>query len=232
MAVRRRPRRAAPPRRLPFYVYALLDAPVVLPRVTGARLEIVEAGEFFVAGERRRRPALSERALRRQHDIVTRIGRAADAVLPVRFGTVVSPSELEALLAPRTRVLRRAFRAVRGRVQMTTRWYGPSPARATVLPPTSGRDYLRARAAAARPVLPPAADAVRAAVRSLADAERIDPGRGDVQVSVHHLVRRERLTRYLERLEVALARCTPAPTLSLSGPWPPFAFTPDLWDVD
>ena len=29
MAVRRRPRRAAPPRRGPFYVYALLDAPFV-----------------------------------------------------------------------------------------------------------------------------------------------------------------------------------------------------------
>jgi hypothetical protein len=233
MCARRRRHRAGAPRPASLYVFAILDAPIAPPRIAGARIEIVESGKFFVAGEwRRASPVLSERMLRRQHAIVIRIGLAADAVLPVRFGTLVPESELDALLAARARVLRRAFRAVRGRVQMTIRCFGPPLARAAAAALLSGRKYLLARAASGRPVLPPAAAAVRAAVRSLADAEKIDAGRGGVQVSLHHLVRRDRAVRYAERVDAAVSACDPSVRVTLSGPWPPFAFTPDLWDAD
>lgn len=233
MAVRRHRRRAAASRPVLLYVYAILGAPIAPPRVAGGRIEIVEAGPFFVAVERRpRAPKLSERALRRQHAIVTRIARAADAVLPVRFGTLVPASELEGLLGTRAQALRRALRAVRGRVQMTVRFFGPPAARRAIPPPASGRDYLLARAAAARAVLPPPAVAVRAAVRALADGESIDPGRGGVRVSLHHLVRRERAARYVVRVEEALAGCAPEPKAAISGPWPPFAFTPEIGGAD
>ena len=234
MSARRAHRAAVASRPPSLYVYAILDAPIAPLRVAGARIEILDAASFFVAVERRRAaPPLSERALRRQHAIVTRMALAAGAVLPMRFGTLVPESELAGMLLARARVLRRALRAVRGRVQMTVRFFGP-PLRRRALParPLSGRDYLLARAASARPDLPPHAAAVCAAVRSLADGERIDPGRGSVQVSLHHLVRRERAARYVERVAGVLAACEPAPKAAVSGPWAPFAFTPDFWESE
>lgn len=233
MAARRQRRGGAVSRPRPLYVHAILEAPIQPLRAGGARIDIVAAASFFVAAERRRaRPRLSERSLRRQHAIVVRIARAADAVLPVRFGTLVTDAELEATLAARARVLRRALRGLRGRVQMTVRFFGVPLVRPARAVPASGREYLLARAEASRPVVPPCAAAVRAAVRSMADAEKIDPGRGGVQVSLHHLIRRERAARYVERVGGVLAACAPAAKAVVSGPWPPFAFTPDLWDAE
>lgn len=229
---KRRAREADNARPRSIYIYALLDT-VPAARLKGTRIEIVEAGGLFAAVEPRQRPPrISERWLRRQHDIVVRLAAVADAILPVRFGTLVQASELDALIAPRARALRGALKKVRGRVQMTVRFYGKRVEPPQVEKPTTGREYLRQRAQQTRPVLPAAARALCAAVHPVIEQEIVEPGRVDVAVSVHHLVRRERVVKYLERIEAALTQCHPVPTLSISGPWPPFAFTRDIWSND
>jgi hypothetical protein len=155
------------------------------------------------------------------HDVV-------NAMLPVRFGALVERSELERVIDLRRAVLLRALRQVRGKAQMTIRVFGRAtdPPRASRLTAT-GTDYLRERAAASRPVVTPAAEELRRAVRALVSAERLDPGRGALQLSMHHLVPRARVDDYQARADRVLES---TPQLVLSGPWPPFAFAPDLWE--
>jgi Gas vesicle synthesis protein GvpL/GvpF len=212
-----------------FYVYALLQDPGQRVTLPSHRLELVRFGDIAAAVERRRtRPAISERALRKQHRCVQQIHDVVDAMLPVRFGALVDRSELERVIDLRRTVLRRALRQVRGKVQMSIREFGRAADQPHVTGPAgSGTDYLRARAAASRPVLSPAADELRRAVRALVSAERLDSGRGALQFSIHHLVGRARLDDYKARVDRAIES---APQLVLSGPWPPFAFAPDLWE--
>ena len=54
-------------------------------------------------------------------------------------------------------------------------------------------------------------------------AERYAPATPLVPASLYHLVDRERADAY-----AAAARALRAATLSLSGPFPPYTFTPDL----
>jgi hypothetical protein len=190
----------------------------------------VRCGEIAAAVQRRRiRPALSERALRRQHQIVLRLHEALEAILPVRFGTLVDHAELSRVIELRHNVLLRALRRVRGKVQMTVRVFGSgSPPSRVRLQPASGTDYLKARAVATRGVQPAAAEEVRRAVRSLVADERLDPGRGGVLYSIHHLVSRTRVDNYVSRMNRVVSSASSH--VVVSGPWPPFAFAPDLWE--
>jgi hypothetical protein len=213
-----------------LYVYALLDSPRRPIRLPGPRIELVRFGAIAAAVERRRTPpAISERSLRTQHRIVRRLHEVAGATLPVRFGALVDYAELERVIGLRRGVLLRALRQVRGKEQMTVRVFGT--AASTRSSPTpfigSGADYLKARAAATRPVPSPIADAVRRAVRTIVSAERLDPGRGGLELSIHHLVGGGCVDDYRARVNRVVAS---APPLAVSGPWPPFAFTPDLWE--
>jgi hypothetical protein len=215
-----------------YYVYAILDARVRPPRIRGHRLEIVSVADFFTAVERlTEAPEMSETSLRDQHQIVVRLGRAARAILPVRFGAFVGALELARVLRLRRRVLRRALRDVRGMVQMTVRVFGTAERRGGVRDAASGTDYLRARAESARVVLPSVALAIREAVRDLVVSERVTAGRGAVQVTVNHLVPRGRAARYRSAVARAIAGTSSPAVVVTSGPWPPFAFTPDFWSA-
>ncbi len=213
-------------------MYALLEAPIVVPRRLRPMIQVVPVGGLFAALEHRiEKPQLSEPALRRQHDIVVSLHRASDAILPVRFGALLDMQELTEVVRLRRRSLARALERVRGREQMSIRIFGPAAAarRRTARLPSSGADYLRERAASVRPVLPASAKRIIEAVTSLATARSIDAGRGDIQVTIHHLVRRGDAERYRRLVNSRAANSRPAVRLTVSGPWPPFAFAPDIW---
>lgn len=216
-----------------LYVYALAQTTRTSLVVGRDRIEFVGFGAIVAAVVRRSTsPRLSERALRAQHRVVCRLFDVTDAILPVRFGALVERDELSRVIQLRGGPLLSALRRVRGQVQMTVRIFGSVSGRGVEAQrtPRSGADYLRARAAASRPAPSPAGDRVSGAVRSLVSDERLDPGQGAVQVTIHHLVRRDRLDEYRSRVDDVVAGRDSRAHIVVSGPWPPFAFAPDLWE--
>ena len=220
------------------YVYALVERPPARGKSASRRLtvgrhriEFVPIGGICAAVERRRmQPRLSEASLRDQHRVVVALARRCDAILPVRFGGWVTPAELERLVEARRQVLQRALALVRHKEQMTVRIFTEHgrPA-APVAAAGSGTAYLNARKAAATPKLTPLASSIRRAVAPLAVEERIDAGRGRLQLAFHHLVDRGLSEDYEARVAGVVSRSKAADTVVTSGPWPPFAFVPDLW---
>ena len=220
------------------YVYALVGRPPARGRsrsrrltVGRHRLEFVPIRGLYAAVERRRtQPRLSEASLRDQHRVVVALARTCDAILPVRFGGWVTPAELERLVDAREQILQRALDQVRHREQMTVRIFTEHERPATSAPAaTTGTAYLNARKAAATPKLTPLASSIRRAVAPLAVEERIDAGRGRLRLAFHHLVDRGRGGDYEARVAGVVSRSKAPDTVVTSGPWPPFAFVPDLW---
>jgi Gas vesicle synthesis protein GvpL/GvpF len=212
----------------PLYVFALLDERVRAPR--GSGIVIVGVAGLFAAVRRTAEaPGLSEAALREQHRIVLKLAEAARAILPVRFGTVVNRESLEQTLRSGRAVLLEAFSTVRDGEQMTVRVFGSAPLQPVAAAAASGTEYLLARAAHARPQLPAIAVAIARAVAPIVRSERVDPGQREVQVTLHHLVDRGGAAEYRSLIESAIARTDPSPSVVVSGPWPPFAFVPDIW---
>lgn len=204
------------------------------------RIEIVDVGGVFAAVERMGdAPPLNEQALRDQHQIVVHLARTAGAILPVRFGTFVDREELERLIDTRRAVLRQALRKVHGKAQMTVRVFGRSARTPPTQTPSSGTEYLRARAALSKPRLPKIAQAIVDAVQPFVSAEIIDGGKGSVRVTINHLVDRRRVSKYLAAVVPLVGELPPSathdlrsttrdPRTTVTGPWPPFAFVPDL----
>src|SRR5207237_3669483 len=163
---------------------------------------------------------------------VRRLADAVDAILPVRFGSLLSESSLTDLLRIRERELSEALALVAGREQMTLRVLGDAPAPASVpldAPPHDlgpGTRYLTARQAEWRraheaPELAP----VRPALQPLVRAERV--ARHDAPpllASVYHLIDRGAAAAYQAAIERAALGSV---RLVASGPWPPYAFAPE-----
>ncbi|MEP6592810.1 MAG: hypothetical protein ABJC51_03915, partial [Acidobacteriota bacterium] len=61
----------------------------------------------------------------------------------------------------------------------------------------------------------------------LVRAERTGSARGRASATLYHLIDRDAADRYAGGLAAFLSR-TPA-AIAVSGPWPSFAFAPDLW---
>jgi hypothetical protein len=200
----------------------------------GHRIEFVTCAGLYAAVERiDDRPAVSEAALRAQHDIVAQIASRVDALLPARFGSVVDLDELTRLVTRRRDAIGQALELVRGRVQMTVRLFsaaGPSESGTPSVPPepVSGTAYLQQRSRAAAPVLPAGVAAIAAAVRGLVVAERAEPGHGRIAATVYHLVERGAVGPYQQALDPSRMGLL-SDTIAVSGPWPPFAFAPDIW---
>jgi len=72
------------------------------------------------------------------------------------------------------------------------------------------------------------AEAVRRALRSLVAAERLEPGRETLAMTMHHLIGRGAVGRYLGRIERVMKTLNDAPRVIVTGPFPAFAFVPDL----
>jgi len=207
---------------VPLYVLALTDT-AVEQATAGRVVHAVDLGGFYAICERRRAvPPGDDDELREQHALVCEIATRVRAILPVRFGTLMEKRELVTFAREHDAKIRLGLDDVRDRVQMTIRIVGrqrPAPGGRAV----TGREYLDRRRRAASPVLPPAARTLLAALRPLTVRERQEPGAGRLLATVYHLVDAAIPPRY-SRIVSQNAN----PAILVTGPWPPFAFTPQL----
>ncbi|HET6368415.1 MAG TPA: GvpL/GvpF family gas vesicle protein [Pseudomonadales bacterium] len=219
-----------------LYLYALLG--VVPPRgrwrgLDGEPLRFVRvAGLVLAAGPMSRAPAPKLSTLRRHDAVVRRLAGAVPAVLPARFGTLVTDgAALRELIAPRAAALRRALAQVAGREQMTLRLYGSAPRgggveAAAPLPSGPGTRYLTARSAATLRALPDLAR-LRGTLAGLVRAERIEPSQTPPLLgSVYHLVDRDQRRAYQRALRSVTCQLADLRVVP-SGPWTPYAFAPE-----
>ena len=215
-----------------LYLYALVGRPVRRPLgrgLGGEALRLIEVARMLVvAGRIDNAPRVTPTALRRHDATVRRLAGRTDAVLPIRFGTVVGDRlALARALAPRAAGLREALALVAGHEQMTLRVYGEAVTTSDESATESagaGQRYLERCLRARRA---PEVDPVRRALRGLVSAERIERHeRPPLLASVYHLVRRGDSKRYLAAVAAASARLAGV-RVSPSGPWPAYAFAPD-----
>ena len=180
-----------------------------------------------IVGDLKRPPKPTAATLRKYSEVLQSLSERFPAIVPVRFGTCVQDLiELTFILQSRQQSLLRTLRDVRGRVQMTGRILQPPGAPAAPSPSqvstSSGVEYLRTRAAAAasdRDIIGFAP--VRAAVRRWIRDERVEK-QGTV-ASVYHLVPRGQAEKYRRTIEQAARDA--GVRLTVSGPWPPYAFS-------
>jgi hypothetical protein len=90
----------------------------------------------------------------------------------------------------------------------------------------SGAEYLRRAARAAKPLPPPAWRSLRGKLAPFVAAERYQPATATAPESLYHLVGRDAVARYTT-LGTALTHAQTA--LTMTGPWPPFAFAGEGW---
>ena len=209
---------------MPLYVLALTDSPIDIRTAGGRAVRDVEIeGIHAICQRRTKAPALSDAVLRDQHRAVLEIADRSRAILPVRFGALLAEEALVNRLRSHETEIRRALDDVRDRVQMTTRVLGTVPA-----PPlgnaSSGRQYLEQRRRIVSPELPATARVLLEALEPLVYRERREPGAAGLLATVYHLVDRANVKRY-----AAVVTGMIEPNIISTGPWPPFAFTPELW---
>lgn len=218
-----------------LYVFALTSGVMPAFEETGHAVEFVRAGPVHAAVERRGSAwSSTEASLRRQHAIVARLTGAIESVLPARFGMLLEAGELEAAVARRESAILEALALVRGRRQMTARLRSRTPqGEAAGQVPQSGTDYLEARRSAA--ALPPALRDICVAVRHLVHAEVFADAKAAIPATVYHLIDRRDDERYRVAVDGARRGGEPGQgdawggDVLVTGPWPPFAFAPDVW---
>jgi hypothetical protein len=216
---------------MPWYVFALVDEPPARPGagLSGRLSARAVPGGFAIVERRADVPPVEFDTLSKHDQILARLARDVHAILPVRFGTLLELEEIEEALGERDEEIADALAAVRDRVQFTWRRAAPHARAAkragttAARPASSGTDYLRR--AAARSVPPAAFRRVREKLRPLVAAERFQPAGPSLPDSLYHLVDRDAIERY-RLIADKLAATTPA--LGVTGPFAPFAFTPDL----
>jgi len=207
-----------------LYVLALTETPLGDLAFGGRRLHAESIdGVYAICEKRSAPPEPSDAELRAQHALVLEIASGVRAILPVRFGSLLTKAELRRVIRGHLLEIQSAFYLVRDRVQMTIRVTGRRRAPVAVpAPPATGREYLVRKRAHASPPLPATATAVLKTLTPLTAAERREPGAGALLATVYQLVSVSDVPRYS-----ALARKAPR-SIVVTGPWPPFAFTPLL----
>jgi hypothetical protein len=216
-----------------WYIFALVDA---VPSgaagrgLTGALALRKLAGAYALVERRADVPPVAFGTLKKHQAVVSRVARQVPAILPVRFGTLLEPSELEEAVEERDEEIAGAFDLVRDRVQFTWRVAG-KPRRAARgagrkdEQPTSGTEYLRRAARAENPAPPAAFRALRSKLAPLAVRQRYQPGTPALPEAVYHLVDRADVGRYAAE---AAAATKANPLLTVTGPFPPYAFAPQI----
>lgn len=216
-----------------WYVFALADCPPRAASVRGFTSAVTfrRAAGFYAAVERRGDvPPADLGSLERHQRVVERLAGRVPAILPVRFGTLLTADAIDESLEPRREDIAEALGLVRARRQMTWRLSSSLPApnrrRETRVAFTSGAEYLRHAAKPASVPLPSGLRQVRTLLGPLAAAEREGLRTHTLPPTLYHLVDRTVVKRYIitaESVRVRFAR------LVLSGPWAPYAFTPELF---
>ena len=226
---------------MPWYVFALVDA---VPKGTPGKgltgnLSLREVpGGLAVVERRADVPPMEFGTLQKHQAVVARLCERVPAILPVRFGTLLEGEEIEEVLQERDGEIAEAFSVVRRRVQFTWRHTKDTKeAKETKERRTkkqvgdprgeaeTGTEYLLRAARAKSPAPPPAFRALRSKVAPLVAAERYQPAAAQLPASLYHLVDRSAIERY-EVIGEAIAHASPG--LRMSGPFPPFAFAPEI----
>ncbi|MEO5895861.1 MAG: GvpL/GvpF family gas vesicle protein [Vicinamibacterales bacterium] len=206
----------------PLYVHALTDQAVRPWTEDGRTIESIPIGPVFAVCERRpEAPPLSEDELRRQHAIVIRIATEIPAVLPARFGSLVDTEDLAAIVRRQQTAIDDALALVRGKVQMTLRTVVKSAHSAPASSAATGRQYLELRQREVSPRVPPRLEALLSRVSRYVAQERREKTPAGAVV-VYHLVERTDVEAYRTTLDGVSG-------LTMTGPWPPFAFVPEIW---
>jgi len=219
-----------------LWVYAFVGRGVrrrTLAAFGRPKLRAVGRGKTIaIVADREGPTAPTVEALREHDATVRRIARVAPAVLPARFGSVVeSDAALLAILRASSREFEDALRLVDRQAQMTLRVFGSNgaiPRRSDRakrgLGKNAGTNYLKRLA---RTQSAPELDALRPLLEPLLTAERIARhDRGPLMVTAYHLIPCASVSAYrrlLRRHSAALGFRAIS-----SGPWPPYAFVPEL----
>jgi hypothetical protein len=225
-----------------IYVYALVEQRARSLRIGNRAIRFVECrrasignrqsaiGNIYAAVEHlARAPELSESALKLQHEILAGLARRFDAILPARFGAFIEQQELFHIVQLRREILREGLASVRGHEQMTVRIFGGAPQTSRGLTAnTTGTAYLERRRSVQRGPLPAVAERIRTSVGTIATRECVEPGRSNVRAVLHHLIPKGRSADYIGLVENAAAGSREE-RVTVSGPFAPFAFTPDIW---
>lgn len=219
------------------YVYALLAEP---PRGDAGRglgaepLRFVRIDSVLAAvGDMAAAPPVTPATLRAHDAVVRRLAAAVDAILPVRFGTLLDGERaLADAVAERAPRLREALALVAGREQMTLRVFGNAAPVGDVEPIASelgpGARYLESRRRQAQrdadvPELAPMRTRLTALVRA-EHAQRHDAP--PLLATVYHLIDRGAAAAYLDAVAASAAALAPTRAVA-TGPWPPYAFAPE-----
>jgi hypothetical protein len=224
-----------------LYLYALVGEPPRRAMGRGLRRERLEVlpgrGFHVVVGRMSAPPVAATETLKRHDATVRRIAATVDAILPVRFGSALPDEDAAArLLTPRALELAGRLGQVRGHDQMTLRVFGarggsPPPARrprgGARLGP--GARHLAERKRLRDAAVAPELDPIRPLLDGLVADERVQRhATPPLLASVYHLVPRGRRALYRRRIARAATRLAPL-RLTVSGPWPPYAFGADSW---
>lgn len=190
-------------------------------------------GVLAAVGDMASPPPVSPTTLRAHDAVVRRLAAAVDAILPVRFGTLLEgETALADAIAGRAPRLREALALVAGREQMTLRVFGEAMPLDDVAPTATelgpGARYLEHRRRQARcdadvPELAPLRRHLAALVRA-EQAQRHDAP--PLLASVYHLIDRGRAAAYLDAVAAGTAALAPTRAVA-TGPWPPYAFAPE-----
>jgi hypothetical protein len=216
-----------------WYVYALAGRglPARL-RVRGHSLRVLSLGAADVVVERQRgRQPPTTAALEDQHAVVLSLAERSDALLPARFGSLVDEAALRTAIEQHAAAISTGLDLVRGRQQMTVRVFGPPDDRRPPDDRSTGTAFLHSLRDRARYV-PAEVAAIRGQLGSLAAAERVETGEGGLRVTVFHLVTRGDVETYRRRASVLQSEISVSMSplrVVVSGPWPAFAFAPDLF---
>ena len=157
----------------------------------------------------------------------------------MRFGSVASDEDAAArLLTPRAIELAGRLAQVRGHEQMTLRVFGPRGASRPHAPGAGktaggrsgpGTRYLAERKRLHDAAAVPELDPIRPLLDDLVADERVQRhATPPLLASVYHLVSRDRRAQYRTRVTRAAGQLAPY-RLTVSGPWPPYAFGGDAW---
>lgn len=209
---------------MPLYVLAFTDTRLEPWTIGGRHLQTVAVGGLNAICERRgARAAATEVELREQHALVLAIAGRVRSILPVRFGALLEKRELVELMRRHQTEIRQGLAEVCDRVQMTIRVVGASAPTGFVAAST-GRQYLQQRLQASVPTLPRPARTLLRALQPMVIRERREPGAGRLLATVYHLIDASDVPRY-----TGIAKNASSPEMIFTGPWPPFAFTPQVW---
>lgn len=212
-----------------LYVYALTEPG--MPRrvqILGHALRILTIGQVQVVVEyHEERPEATTESLREQHAVVVELDSRSNALLPARFGTVLRERALRSTVSEHEAEILQALARVRGRQQMTVRVFGaPDTARPVDDRTSTGTAFLESRRFRAH-YIPAEAATIRTLIGALATAERVEAGERGLRVTVFHLVARQAVEAYRRQAEALHPALAPH-EVTVTGPWPPFAFSPEL----